>query len=97
MEIILKFEKTSNPVFTEGKDLQGNMPTMPRTDSMFDKKPEKRPAETGDNGDMIHGQRHTGHQEKGKGVTAPGSSVYEGIPNLHIYFDHAGDYQPAGR
>lgn len=99
MEVILKFEKTSNPVFSEGRDLQGQMPSMPRTDSMFDRPEAKRPAKKEDNkSSMLHGQKNTGHQAKdSKGVTALDTTTqHEGIPNLHFYFEAPGDFQPVG-
>ena len=94
MEVLLRFEKTGNPIFTEGKDLQGNMPTMPRTDSMFDRKEDKRPAEKKETEDMAHGQKHTGHARANSNpITQPGTTFRDGLPNVHIWFDSPGDFQ----
>lgn len=86
--------KTSNPVYSEGKTLHGNMPTMPRTDSMFDRYEKERPANKPSPDDAVHGQKHTGRQHPQKpGITQPGSTYRDGVENLHIYFDQPGDYQ----
>lgn len=95
MKVLIKFEKTSNPLFTEGKDLQGNMPTMPRTDSMFDHREAPKPAEKPDNDKLINGQKHTGHVQPNKTrVTQPGTTVNDTPMGLDIYFDSPGDFQP---
>ena len=92
--------KTSNPVFTEGKSLHGNMPTQPRTDSMFDRhynaeehlKEEAKRQEA----KQIHGQtqkKPTGEQPR---VTQPGSQQINGTPTTHVYFNQPGDFQTLG-
>ncbi len=95
MDVVIRFEKTSNPVFSEGKDLQGNMPTMPRTDSMFDRKEEPKPAKKPSNDGLVHGQKNTGHpKESNVRITQPGTTVNDGRPDMYIYFDRPGDFQP---
>ena len=87
-------KKTSNPIFTEGKDLHGVPPTPIRTDSMFDSKQQqdlstKKPSNDG----LAHGQRHTGHSKRSDNpITTPSNSPHEGITNMYIYFDSPGDY-----
>lgn len=89
-----RIKKTSNPVYTEGKTLHGNMPDMPKTDSMFDRAEPKRAAVKPSTDGMVHGQKNTGKQSKFKpGVTQPGSTFMDGIRDMHIYFDRPGDYQ----
>lgn len=83
-----EIKKTSNPIFTEGKDLQGNMPTRPRTEGMFDHdhtKDKEKPH-------PAHGQEHTGKQHLlPNRVTTPNSKADLPI-NAHIYFEQPGDY-----
>lgn len=87
-------KKTSNPIFTEGKDLQGNMPTMPRTDSMFDRKEPARPTKKPGTEPMIHGQKqHNRGKFNSVRITQPGTSVRDGLQNVHIYFEAPGDFQ----
>jgi len=86
--------KTSNPVFTEGKDLQGNMPTMPRTDSMFDHREPPRSAKKQPAG-LVNGQKQRPSKFSSIRVTQPGTQVRDGLSNVHIYFDLPGDFQPA--
>lgn len=83
-----EIKKTSNPIFTEGKDLQGNMPTRPRTESMFDHDHTKDKPVTHD----VHGQKHTGKAAViPNRITTPNSTAEAPI-NTHIYFDAPGDY-----
>lgn len=85
--------KTSNPVYTEGKTIHGNLPPLPRTDSMFDRPEPRREALKPDSEGAVHGQKHTGKASNFKaGVTNPGSTFRDGVENLHIYFDQPGDY-----
>lgn len=88
-------KKTSNPVFTEGKDTNGVPPTPIRTDSMFDSK-EKQDltAKKPSNNNLTHGQKTTGHDGiNSNRITMPGTNQREGTPNMYIYFDQPGDYQ----
>ena len=88
-----KIKKTSNPIFTEGKDLNGQMPTRPRTEGMFDTKEKIGEARKPEN-NLVHGQKN-GHQDNNKKkVTPTGSQVHDSLPNMTIYFDSPGDYQP---
>lgn len=85
-------KKTSNPIFTEGKDLNGQMPSRPRTEGMFDTKEKigeaKKPANN-----LAHGQKN-GHDGKDKkNVTSVNTQVHDSIPNMTVYFDAPGDYQ----
>ena len=91
-------KKTSNPFFTEGKDLHGVPPTPIRTDSMFDsKRQEDLTVKKPSNDDMVNGQKHTGHIRRNEnGVTTPSLSPHEGITNMYIYFETPGDYQGNG-
>ena len=91
-------KKTSNPFFTEGKDLFGVPATPIRTDSMFDsKQQEDLTTKKPDNDSLVHGQRHTGHIPRNKNsVTTPTLSPHEGITNMYIFFESPGDYQGNG-
>ena len=87
-----QIKKTSNPIFTEGKDLNGQMPTRPRTEGMFDTKEKMGEAKKPEN-NLAHGQK-SGHDKQGKkNITPPGTQVHDSIPNMTIYFDQPGDYQ----
>jgi len=89
-------KKTSNPIFTEGRDNHGVPPTPPRTDSMFDRNQQldlttKKP----DNDSMAHGQKNTGHMKSNPNhITTPASNLHEMPVNAAIYFDAPGDYSP---
>lgn len=83
-----EIKKTSNPLFSEGRDLQGNMPTRPRTESMFDRDHTKETLKPHD----VHGQKHTGKTPTiPNRITTPSSNP-DPIINTHIYFDSPGDY-----
>jgi len=88
-------KKTSNPIFSEGKDLHGVPPTPIRTDSMFDSKQQadlsvKKPEKDA----MVNGQKNTGRSKRiNNAVTTPSLSPHDGITNMYIFFENPGDYQ----
>jgi hypothetical protein len=88
-------KKTSNPIFSEGKDLHGVPPTPIRTDSMFDSKEQadltvKKPS----NDEPVNGQKNTGHSKRiNNKITTPSLSPHDGLTNMYIYFENPGDYQ----
>jgi hypothetical protein len=88
-------KKTSNPIFTEGKDSHGVPPTPIRTDSMFDQKTQadlsvKKPSKD----TPVNGQKNTGHSKRtNNAVTTPSLSPHDGMTNMYIYFESPGDYQ----
>lgn len=89
-------KKTSNPIFSEGKDTHGVPPTPIRTDSIFDSK-EKQDltAKKPSNDTTTNGQKNTGHLKSNtNGITMPGTNHKDGIHNMYIYFNQPGDYQP---
>jgi len=89
-------KKTSNPIFTEGKDNNGVPPTPIRTEGMFDSKyPQDLETKKPSNDGMAHGQKNTGHDNRNKnGITMPGSNLHEGVPMMYVFFDQPGDFQP---
>lgn len=82
--------KTSNPFYTEGKDTQGNMPTFPSTQGIFDKEPQ---GEKESEEDTTYGQKDSGIPKKlNNNVTDPGTQYMQGLNNMTVYFDQPGDW-----